>query len=100
MTPEQTERSIEDLAREYLRAIEDHEARKEELLADWAEEYYRPGYLDDEEWQRVKDLLDVDDVEHAEMQIRIAIYRKVATELDREDEFDDEWPAKGGGRVD
>jgi len=35
------------------------------------------------------------------MQVEIACYRKAASELGREDEFDDEWPAKstaGGGQ--
>jgi len=42
-----TDRSIKDIAHDYLRAVEDHEAKKEELMAEFAEEYHRPGYLDD-----------------------------------------------------
>jgi len=89
-----TERSIKDIAHDYLRAVEDHEAKTEELLAEFAEEYYRPGYLDDDEWDRLKDLLEAGDSEHALMQLEIACYRKAATELGRENEFDDDWPAK------
>lgn len=87
-------RSIEDIAREYLRAVDEYEAKKEEILTRWAEEYYQPGYLDDAEWERLKRLLDTGDTEHALMQVEIACYRKAATELGRQDEFDDEWPAK------
>lgn len=87
---------IGNLARRYLRAVDEHEAQKEEQLAEWAEEFYEPGYLDDDEWELLKDLLDAGDFEHVEMQVTIAIYRKVATEEGRSDEFDGEWPAKGG----
>jgi hypothetical protein len=89
-----TERSIKDIAHDYLQAVGDHEAKEEELLARWAEEYYRPGYLDDGEWERLKFLMDADDTDHALMQIEIACFRKAATELGREGEFDDDWPAK------
>lgn len=91
------ESSIQEIAHEFLRAVEEHEAKKEELLAEWAEEYYLPGYLDDSEWEQLKKLVHSGDDEHALMQVTIAAYRKAATELGREDEFDDEWPAKGGG---
>ena len=94
MTADGAERSIKDIAHDYLRAVEDHEAKTEELLAEFAEDYYRPGYLDDGEWDRLKDLLESGDSEHALMQLEIACYRKAATELGREDEFDDDWPAK------
>lgn len=90
-----SERSITEIAHDYLRAVEDAEAKKEEILAEWAMEYYQPGYLDDDEWDRLKDLLEAGDSEHAIMQLEIACYRKAATELGREDEFDDDWPAKG-----
>ena len=91
-----SERSITDIAREYLRAVDEAKAKKEEILAGWAEEYYEPGYLTDAEWERLKRLLDADDTDHALIQLEIACYRKAATELGREDEFDDEWPAKTG----
>jgi len=84
--------SITDIAHDYLRANAEHEAKTEELLAEWAEEFYRPGYLDDGEWERLKELLKSGDSEHALMQVEIACYRKAASELGREDEFDDEWP--------
>jgi hypothetical protein len=86
--------SIKEIAHEYLRAVEEHEAKVEEILADWAEEYYRPGYLNDQEWQQLKDLLRDGEDEYALMQVEIAAYRKAATELGRADEFDDDWPAK------
>lgn len=86
---------IGKLARKYLRTVNDHEAAKEALLSDWAEEYYLPGYLDVGEWELVKCLMDRGDTEHAQMQIEVAIFRKVATEQGRAQEFDDEWPAKG-----
>lgn len=85
---------ITEIARDYLRATNNYEAKRESLLSEWAEEYYRPGYLNDDEWDLVKELMDADDTEHAFMQIEIAIYRKVATEEGRAHEFDDEWPAK------
>ena len=91
------ERSITDIAHDYLRAVEEHEAKTEELLAEWAQEYYRPGYLDDGEWEMLKDLLKSGETDYAMMQVEIACYRKAATELDRADEFDDEWPAKSNG---
>jgi len=99
MQSDDTERSIGDIAHDYLRAVEDHKAKKEELLAEWAEEYYRPGYLDDGEWERLKSLMDAGDTDHALMQLEIACYRKAATELGREDEFDDDWPAKSSTKV-
>jgi len=86
--------SITDIAHDYLRAVDEHEAKTEELLAEWAEEFYGAGYLDDGEWERLKDLLKSGDSEHALMQVEIACYRKAASELGRGDEFDDEWPAK------
>jgi ABC-type nitrate/sulfonate/bicarbonate transport system substrate-binding protein len=89
---------IKKLAHRYLRAVENAEAKKEEILAEWAEEYYRPGYLDDDEWRLLKDLVESSDHEHALMQLEIAAYRKAATELGREDEFDDDWPAKDRDR--
>lgn len=94
---EKTERSIEDIAHDYLRAVENHQAKTEELLAEWAEEYYKPGYLDDSEWERLKDLLKSGETDYALMQLEIACYRKAATELGRAEEFDDDWPAKNGG---
>lgn len=94
MASDDAERSITDIAHDYLRAVEEHEAKTEELLSEWAEEYYRPGYLDDGEWEQLKDLMDAGETDYALMQVEIACYRKAATELGREDEFDDEWPAK------
>jgi len=93
-----TNRYISEIAHGYLQAVEEAEAKKEKILAEWAEEYYQPGYLDDDEWDRLKNLLETGDSEHALMQLEIACYRKAATELGREDEFDDDWPAKGGVR--
>lgn len=93
------ERSIKEIAHEYLRAVEQAEESKERLLSEWAEEYYRPGYLDDDEWELVKDLMDEDDYDHVLMQIEIAMFRQAATEAGREDEFDDERPAKRGERL-
>ena len=98
MSSDDTDRSIKEIAHDYLRAVDEAEAKKEEILSEWAKEYYQPGYLDDDEWDRLKDLLKARDTEHALMQMKIACYRKAATELNREDEFDDEWPAKGGVR--
>lgn len=91
------DRGIKDIAHDYLRAVEEHEAKTEELLSEWAEEYYRPGYLTDSEWEQLKDLLNSGESDYALMQVEIACYRKAATELDRADEFDDEWPAKANG---
>lgn len=88
---------VKAIAREYLRTVDEAAATKEDLLAGWAADYYRPGYLADDEWERLKDLLDAGDHEHALMQLEIACYRKAATELECEDEFDDDWPAKGDG---
>jgi len=92
------ERGIEVIASEYLRTLDEAEAKKEELLAQWAEEFYEPGYLDDDEWELLKELIEISDHDHAMMQLEIACYRKAATELGREGEFDSDWPAKGGGR--
>ena len=89
---------ISEIAHDYLRAVEEAEEKKEEILAEWAEEYYQPGYLDDAEWDRLKKLLEAGDTEHVLIQLEIACYRKAATELGRENEFDDDWPAKGGVR--
>lgn len=91
---EETDRGIKDIAHNYLRAVEGHEAKTEELLSEWAEDFYRPGYLSDSEWERLKDLLKSGESDYAFMQLEIACYRKVATEHGRADEFDDEWPAK------
>ena len=93
-----TDRSISEIAHDYLRAVEEAEAKREKILAEWADEYYEPGYLNDDEWGLLKNLLEDGDSEHALMQLEIACYRKAATELGREDEFDDDWPAKGGVR--
>jgi len=98
MSENETDRSISEIAHEYLRAVDKAEAKKEQILAEWATEYYRPGYLDNDEWDRLKGLVEVGDTEHALMQLEIAAFRKAATELGREDEFDDNWPAKGGVR--
>lgn len=93
-----SEMEMTELSREYLRAVDRHEARKQELLASWAEEYYRPGYLADEEWELLKTLVETGaDREEILVVAEVAVYRKVATELGREDEFDDEWPAKDTG---
>lgn len=91
------ERTINDIAHDYLRAADEHEAKKEELLADWAEEYYAPGYLDDGEWDLVKDLMAAGETDDALMVIEVAIYRMVSTEAGRADEFEGDWPAKEGG---
>jgi hypothetical protein len=91
------ERSITDIAHDYLRAVEEHEAKTEELLAEWAEDFYLPGYLSNSEWEQLKDLIKSGESEYALMQLEIACYRKVATEHGRTDEFDDEWPAKHNG---
>lgn len=97
---QEEERSISDIAHEYLRATNEQEAKEEELLAEWAEEYYRPGYLSDSEWNTLKTLLRADEFgkDDVLVVIQVAAYRKASTELGREDEFDDEWPAKGGGQ--
>ena len=92
-----TDRGIKDIAHDYLRAVEEHEAKTEELLSEWAEDYYRPGYLSDTEWEQLKDLLKSGESDCALMQLEIACYRKAATEHGRADEFDDEWPAKANG---
>lgn len=104
MTREEPDRDSEDrrvqhTAREYIRAVDNHEAALESFLADLAEDYYEPGYLDDTEWDTLKRMLGSDEFgkDDVLMIIEIAAYRKAATELDREDEFDDEWPAKEGG---
>lgn len=101
MKSEQSEpgvdRTIGDIAHDYLRAVEEHEAKTEELLSEWAEDFYRPGYLSDSEWEQLKDLLKSGESDYALMQAEIACYRKAATELGRADEFDDEWPAKANG---
>ncbi|UXF50993.1 MAG: hypothetical protein HQRvContig04_41 [Haloquadratum phage sp.] len=96
-TDVETGRGIEEIAHDYLRAVEEHEAKTEELLSEWAEEYYRPGYLTDSEWEQLKDLLKSGESDYALMQVEIACYRKAATELERADEFEDEWPAKANG---
>ena len=94
---DESDRGIKEIAHEYLRAVEEHEAKTEELLSEWAEDYYRPGYLSDSEWKQLKGLLKSGESDYALMQVEIASYRKAATELDRADEFDDEWPAKANG---
>lgn len=91
------EMGIQELAREYMRAVNDHEARKEGLLADLAGDYYQPGYLDDDDWDLLKRLINAQMLDGAMTIIEVAAHRKVATEAGREDELDDDWPAKSGG---
>lgn len=95
-----TECSIEELASEYLRAVDEREAAAESFLADCAEDYYEPGFLDDSEWETLKTLVRSDefDTDDVLLVIEVATYRKAATEFGREDEFDGDWPAKGGDR--
>jgi len=88
---------IEALAAEYLRAVDEAEATREKLLAEWAERFYEPGYLDDGEWELLKELLEAGDLDNVEMILEIATSWKVATEAGRGDEFDQEWPAKSEG---
>lgn len=90
--------SIGDLAHRYLRAVDEAEAQKESFLAGCAEDYYEPGFLSDDEWELLKDCVNASNYDDAMVVVEVAIHRKVATEEGREDEFDREWPAKGGGR--
>lgn len=83
--------AITELASEYLCAVGTAEAKREEILAGWGEENYQPGDLSSKEWELVKTLLGAGDNEHVLMEMEIAAYRKAATELDCEDEFDDNW---------
>lgn len=86
------EMEIDERAREYLRAADG--AEEEELLAEWAERYYQPGYLSDSEWTFLKGRLRADDSENLMMIVRVAVYRKNATEAGRAEDFEDSWPAK------
>lgn len=88
-----TDRDVGTIAREHLRAVDEAEAQREEILAEWAAEYYRPGYLDDDDWDLLKRLLEVGEHDGAFTVIEVAAYRKAATELGLEDEVD-EWPAR------
>lgn len=90
-----TDEPIGELARRYLRAVDEHEAKIEKLLAEWAEEYYEPGYLSDDEWRIVKEMLEAGETDGVMTPISLAIYRKAATEEGRAHEFEGEWPAKG-----
>ena len=92
-----TDRSIGDVAREYLRSLEREEAAIESFLADLAEEYYEPGYLYDEEWESLKKVVRSDefDTDDTLVVVKVAALRKATTELGREDEVEQDWPAKG-----
>lgn len=97
-TEQENNRSIDEIAHDYLRAVDEHEAKVESFLADCAEEYYEPGYLDDSEWDTLKELVQSNRLDDAMVVVEVAVYRKVTTEEGREDEFEGDWPAKGGAK--
>lgn len=86
-----------ETARRYLRAVTEHEANQERLLAEWAEEYYEPGFLRTDEWEELKAFIHGNaDWDVIESIVTIAIYRRALTEMG-EATVEDDWPAAPGG---